>query len=151
MPPVTPSRTRAMDRMMPQLKSLDAKHRVSAAANAAAFGGLRVSESARADSDTCAKKERAGLLRVVVCQEPLGELAGALGGPLAQPPLEFVDGGRDEDRHRPRIPLLHAPGALGLELEQRHVTAAPDPVELGAERAVAVAGDVDDVLEEGIR
>ena len=46
---------------------------------------------------------------------------------------------------------LHAPGALGLELEQRHVPLRADALELRAERAVAVPGDVDDVLEEGAR
>ena len=44
--------------------------------------------------------------------------------------------------------MLDAERSLGLELEQRDVSVRRDPVELGAERAVAVAGDVLDVLEE---
>ena len=93
--------------------------------------------------------ELAGLLELLPGElDPLVDLAGALRRALAQAPLELVDAGGDEDRHRARHLVLDAERSLGLELEQRNVAVRRDPVELRAERAVAVAGDVLDVLEE---
>ena len=48
----------------------------------------------------------------------------------------------------PGTSLLDAKRAFGLELEQRNVALPRDPVELRAKRAVPMAGDVLDVLEE---
>ena len=45
--------------------------------------------------------------------------------------------------------LLHGQGAVELELEHADATVVGDALHLGAQRPVALAGDVLDVLEEG--
>ena len=89
-------------------------------------------------------------LRELLAREadPLADLALALARPLAQPALELRDRRGDEDRHGARHVLLHVERALRLELEDGDAPVAGDPVDLGAQRAVALARDVGDVLEE---
>jgi len=83
--------------------------------------------------------------------EPLADLAGALGRPLPEPPLELREArGGDEDRHGVRTEMLDAVGAVGLELEDAAAAGLEDPIDLGVQRAVPSA-DEDDVLEEGAR
>src|SRR5262249_25670751 len=83
--------------------------------------------------------------------DPFADLARALGRALAQASFELLDRRRDEDRDRTRLLLLDRQRALRLELEQRHVAVPTDPPQLGAERSVAVARDVLDLLEELVR
>src|SRR5581483_5155551 len=75
------------------------------------------------------------------------DLARALRGGLAQPALELVNRGGDEDRDGAGGAPLPALRALRLELEQRRLPAAPQAIDLRMKRAVAVP-DVVDVLEE---
>jgi hypothetical protein len=90
------------------------------------------------------------LLQLVARElEPLLDLALALGGTLAQPPLVLFEARRpDEDRDRSGDALRDCQCAFGLEIEQRDAACVEDPVDLRAQRAIAVAR-VLDVLEEG--
>ena len=64
-------------------------------------------------------------------REPLADLAGALGRPLAQAALELVEArGDDEDRDRGRPHPLHVLRALRLELEDAAPAGRQDPVDL---------------------
>src|SRR5262249_44326250 len=80
-------------------------------------------------------------------RDPLLDRPRALGRPQPQTALELLYGRRDEDRHRPGFAALHPERALRLELEHRRFADAAQPVDLGAQRPVAVP-DVVDVLEE---
>src|SRR5207247_8244725 len=80
--------------------------------------------------------------------DPLADLALALARPFAEAPFELGDRRRDEDRDRAWDVLLHVQGALRLQLEHGHVTGGGDPVDLRAERAVPLPGNVRNVLEE---
>src|SRR5262249_39221047 len=83
--------------------------------------------------------------------EPLLDLPAALRGSLAQPPLELGEGRRaDEDRHRAGHLLLDREGALRLQVEQRYAPLPPDPRDLAAQRADALAPRVVDVLDERV-
>ena len=94
------------------------------------------------------KSNVAALLELLAGErDPLLDHAGALGRALAEPALELLDRRGDEDRERVLDPALDAQRALRLELEQRRLALAPEAVDLGVQRPVAVA-DVVDPLEE---
>ena len=80
--------------------------------------------------------------------EPLPDLTRALRRPLAQPPLELLDRSGHEDRHSRGDLLRDVERTFGLKLEHRDPALGGDAVDLGAERAVALPGNVRDVLEE---
>src|SRR5919109_3653636 len=72
--------------------------------------------------------------------ESLVDLALALGCPRPQALLELLPArGGDEDRHRGRHAVAHGQRAAGLDFEERRVSLRGDAVELGPERAGAVA------------
>ena len=81
-------------------------------------------------------------------RDPLADLAGRLGRTLAEPALELLDVGGDEDRARARHLRLHVERAVRLELEHADAPVRRDPVDLRAERPVAPVGHVLDPLEE---
>src|SRR5438552_3696837 len=85
--------------------------------------------------------------------EPLVDLPLALGRAGPEPLLELVAARRrDEDRHRAGDPVAHGERAAGLDLEQRRMAAAGDPLQLRPEgsRAVAFAPRKRHVLEEPV-
>ena len=89
------------------------------------------------------------LLELLVGErDPLPDLSGRLGGALAEPTLELVDVGGDEDRARAGHVVLDAQRSIRLELEHADAAVSGDPVDLGAERPVPLARDVLDPLEE---
>ena len=83
--------------------------------------------------------------------DALADLARALRRALAQAPLELVHVGRDEDRDAALDLRLHSEGAFELELEDADLVVGRDAVDLRAQRAVPVPGDVLDPLEELVR
>ena len=83
-------------------------------------------------------------------RDPLADLAGRLGRPLAEAPLELRHVGSDEDRDRARDLVLHVQRALELELEDADAALLGDPVDLRAQRPVPLARDVLHVLEERV-
>ena len=81
-------------------------------------------------------------------QDPLADLAGALGRSLAQAPLELGNVGGDEDRHAAGHLVLHSERSLELELEHADPAVVRDSIHLRAKRPVAVTGYVRNPLEE---
>ena len=80
--------------------------------------------------------------------QPLPDLPGALGRTFLKPPFELLDRRGDEDRHRARDALRDVQRPLGLELEHADLPLLADAVDLGKERAGALAPRKDVVLEE---
>src|SRR6476659_7623520 len=76
------------------------------------------------------------------------DLPGALGRALAQPALELVDVGSDEDGDAPGHVGLNGERALALEFEDADLGSVPDALDLGAERAVATSGHVRHTFQE---
>ena len=64
--------------------------------------------------------------------DALADLAGALGRPLPQPPLELGEVGRDEDRDAPFDLFLDVQRPIELELENADPPLVRDPLDLGA-------------------
>jgi hypothetical protein len=76
------------------------------------------------------------------------DLALRVGGPPLEATAELAERGRrDEDRDGLGDGPPHRPRPLQLDLHQRRRAGGEDPLDLGAQRAVEVAG-VLDVLEE---
>ncbi len=73
---------------------------------------------------------------------------GALGRALAEAPLELVDVGCDEDRHAAGDVVLDRERPVQLELEDADAALLGEPLDLGAQRAVAPAGDVRHPFQE---
>src|SRR5262245_5561478 len=82
-------------------------------------------------------------------REPGGDLPLGVGRAALQAPAELGERGRgDEDRGRLGHVAAHRAGPLQLDLDERRRARGEDPLDLRAQRPVAVAG-VLDVLEEG--
>ena len=84
-------------------------------------------------------------------QDSLADLAGALGRPLAQAPLELRNVGGDEDRHAAGHLVLHSERSLELELEYADHVIVRNSIYFRAKRPIAVAGYVWNPFEELVR
>src|SRR5207253_9021399 len=81
--------------------------------------------------------------------QPFLDLAAALRRARAEPALELLEARRpDEDGDAGRGPLPGDEGALGLQIEERRLAGALNPLDLRPERADPLAPFEVDVLEE---